>query len=75
MPRRQRTVGVVMLMQRQGDLFDPVLALQPRGGFAHALDAGKRQAGEDGDDGENDEELDQGEGGTATEDYNQNTIW
>jgi hypothetical protein len=56
-----RPVGVVVVMDGQGDLLDLVLALGAGGGLADLLDGGQQQPDQDGDDGDDDEQLDQRE--------------
>ena len=51
MAGRQGVVGVVELVQAEGELADGVLALQPGGGFADTLDGGQQEADQDADDG------------------------
>jgi hypothetical protein len=61
MAGREDVVGVVELVQGEGKLADVVLALEASGGFASSLDGGEEQSEEDRHDGEDNEELDQGE--------------
>jgi hypothetical protein len=49
-------------VQRQADLFEVVGALHSRCRLADLLHGGQQQANEDGDDGDDDEKLDQREG-------------
>src|SRR5262249_4642762 len=58
---RQVLVGVVEVVKRQADLLQVVGARRPRGGFADLLDGGQQQADEHGDDGDDDQQLDQRE--------------
>src|SRR5262249_9058103 len=59
--RRERAVGVVVVVKRQADLLEVVLALGAGGGFADFLDGGQEQADEHGDDGYDHQQLDQRE--------------
>jgi hypothetical protein len=54
-------VGVVVVVQRQAELFEVVLALRPVGRLAHLLYGGQQQPDQDGDDGDDNEQLDEGE--------------
>jgi len=51
----------VEVVQRQAELLEVVAALHAGGGFAHLLDRGQEQADEDGDDGDDHQQLDQRE--------------
>src|SRR5262245_57611204 len=62
---REETQRVVVVVERQADLLEVVLALRPRGRLAHLLDGGQEQADEDGNDGEDDQQLDQRERATS----------
>src|SRR5262249_14633733 len=62
---REGAVDVVIVVQADTDLVQVVLALQPAGGLADLLDGGHQQADEDGDDGNDHQQFDQREGGTA----------
>ncbi len=68
MPGGQGAAGVVSVVEDEGELAEPVLAVRPGGGRPHLLDGHQQQADEDGDDGDDDQQLDQGEG-TATVDH------
>ncbi len=48
-------------MQRQHNLLEIVLTLGAGGGFAHLLHGRQQQANENGDDGDDDQQLNQGE--------------
>jgi hypothetical protein len=58
---RVRAVDRLEVEDRQGELFQVVLALAPRRGLADLLHRGEEQPDEDGDDGNDDEQLDQRE--------------
>jgi hypothetical protein len=54
--------GIVVVVHGQADLLEVVLTLQTAGGLAHLLHGGQEQAQQDGDDGNDDEQLDEREG-------------
>jgi hypothetical protein len=58
-------MGAVKVVKGQANLLEVVLAFGATGGFAHSLDRGQQQANQKRDDGNNDQELDQGEGSAA----------
>ena len=58
---RKPVVGVVVVHQRQTDLLQVVVALHAIGGFADFLDRWQQQPNENGNDGDDDKQLDQGE--------------
>src|SRR5262249_10205602 len=60
---RKHAVGVVVVVQRQGELLEVVGALHPRRRLADLLEGGEQQADEDSDDGDHYQQLDQREGG------------
>src|SRR5262245_20739639 len=62
MPRRQRVILALVVVQRQAELLHVVLALQARRGLTDMLDRGQRQAHQDRNDRDDNEEFDQGEG-------------
>src|SRR5262249_37801427 len=64
--RRQRLVDVVVVVTGEPDLFQVVLAPGTAGGLAHLLHGWQEQADEYGDDGDDDEQLDQGEAPALT---------
>ena len=51
----------VVIVQGQPHLLEVVLALRPPGGLAGGLDGGEEQADQDGDDGDDHQQLDQRE--------------
>src|SRR5262249_42875230 len=60
-PRRDRAVGVVVVVDGEGELLEVVGAAYAAGRLAHFLDGGDEQADEDGDDGDHHQQLDQRE--------------
>jgi hypothetical protein len=54
-------VRVVIVVQRQADLADVVLALDPPIRFTRGLDSRQQQGHQDRDDAEHNQELDQGQ--------------
>jgi hypothetical protein len=54
-----------VIVQRQPDLFKVVLTLQPVRRLTDFLDGGQEQADQNGDDGNDDEQLDERKGGAA----------
>src|SRR5262249_4545621 len=58
-------VGRFEVGDAEADLFEVVRGLQAGGGGADFLDGGQQQADEDGYDGNDDQQFDQGERGTA----------
>src|SRR5262249_30724049 len=61
-PTRRESVGrVVVGVQGNADLVQVVLAGRTCGGLADLLDSGHQQANQDGDDGDDDQQLDQRE--------------
>src|SRR5207253_6835295 len=58
----QLAVGDFKVVYGQADLVQVVLALQAGGGLADFLHRGQEQPDEDGDDGDDDQQLDQREG-------------
>src|SRR5205823_2535287 len=60
-PRRQRAVGVVVVVAGEGELLEVVGALHACGGLADLLDGGQEQADQDGDDRYYHQQLDQRE--------------
>src|SRR5262249_52713106 len=58
---RELLEAVVVVLPRQGDLLDVVLAGGAVGALTHLLDGGDEQADEDGDDGNHHQQLDQRE--------------
>src|SRR5262249_39622485 len=64
-PRGKHAVGVVMVVAGQADLLQVVHAGQPGHGDADLLDGGEQQADEDGNNGDDDEQLDQREAASA----------
>ena len=63
---REAAVGVVVVVQRQAELLEVVLALGPVGRLADLLDGGQEQADQDRDDRDDDEQLDERERGPAS---------
>src|SRR5205823_2458176 len=63
--RRQRTVGVVVVVDRQAELFEVILATQPRRRLPHLLHRRQQQADQGRDNGNDDKEFDQRERQTA----------
>src|SRR5262249_43958207 len=59
--RREAVEHVVIMVQRQADLFEVVGALGPAGGLASLLDGRHEQPDEDGNDGDDHQQLDQRE--------------
>ena len=59
---RKATPGVVVGVQGQADLLQVVAAGGPGGGRPDLLDGRQEQADQDGDDGDDHQQLDQGEG-------------
>ena len=57
----QRVVDIVIQVQSQGHLFDVILASRARGGAPHLLHCGQQQTHENADDGNDDEQLKEGE--------------
>src|SRR5262249_55381992 len=57
-------IGVVMVLEGDGELPELVRTLGTLGGVAHLLDRRHQQGNEDGDDGNDNEQLDQREGGS-----------
>src|SRR5262249_37314966 len=55
---RQAAVGVVVVVRRQDDLLEVVLALDAGRRRTDLLDRGQEQADQDGDDGDDNEQLD-----------------
>src|SRR5436305_1315307 len=55
-----------MVVHGQADLLEVVGALEARGRLAHLLDGGEQEADQHGDDGDDDQQLDQREGASAT---------
>jgi hypothetical protein len=55
----------MVIVEGQGQLFEVVGALHACGGLANLLHSGKEKANENGNDGNDDEELDQRETTTA----------
>src|SRR5262249_49916523 len=60
--RREEAGRVVVVMHRQTELLEVVLARGAGGGLADFLDGWEEQADQDGDDGDDDQQLDQREG-------------
>jgi hypothetical protein len=58
-------VRVVVVIHRQPDLFQVVLALEPRCGLPHFLHCGQQQTNQDGNDGNDDEKLNQCKGASG----------
>src|SRR5262249_18365027 len=58
---RKAPVGVVVVVQGEGELLDVVCAPNPRRGLADLLDGGGEQRDGDGDDGYHHQQLDQRE--------------
>ncbi len=56
---------LLIAMERQTDLLQIILALQPRRRLAHLLDGGHEQRDQNRDDGDDDEQFDEREGGAA----------
>ena len=54
-------MGVEVVMKRESDLFEIVLALRSAGSFASLLYSREQQGDEDGNNGDYDEKLNQGE--------------
>ena len=54
-------VGVVMILPRQADLFQIVLALRDPGRFPRRLNGRQQQRDQNADDGDDDQQLDKGE--------------
>src|SRR5262249_19134168 len=59
---RQDAVGGLVVVDRQADLFEVVLAAHAGGGLADLLDGGQEQADEDGGNRNHRQQLDQREG-------------
>jgi hypothetical protein len=59
--RREVVVGVVVIVQGEADLVEVVAALHAGRGFANLLHRGQQKPDQDADDGDDDEQLDQGE--------------
>src|SRR5919198_1519086 len=64
----QAAERVVVVVERQADLLEVIRALHAIRRLADLLDGGQEQANEDRDDGDDDEQLDQGEAGPASAD-------
>src|SRR5262249_48505124 len=62
---RHLLVRVRVVVDGQADLLEVVLALHACGGLADLLHGGQQQADQDGEDGDDDEQLDQREGTPA----------
>ena len=60
-PGRENSVHVVVAVQGQTDLLEIVLTLDAVGRFAHLLHGGHEQGDQHGDDGDDHQQLDQGE--------------
>ena len=58
-------VGILVVVGRQGNLLEIVLALGPGGGFANLLHRGHQQPNQDGDDGDHNQQFDQRETGST----------
>jgi len=65
-PRRQRLLGIVMMLQSQGDLLQLTLTGDPSSRGPHLLDRAEQQADQHRDDGDDDQQLNQSEGRPAT---------
>ncbi len=63
--RREVAAGVVVVQHSKADLLELVRALIAAGGFAGCLDGGEQQRDQDADDGNDNQQFDQGEGGTC----------
>src|SRR5262249_29311484 len=61
---RQAATGGLVIVTRETNLLEVVGAGHAVGGFAHLLHGGQEQADQDGDDGDDHEQLDEGEGST-----------
>jgi len=59
--QRKAIVGIDVVMHRQPDLFQVVLALGAAGGFAGLLDSGKKKGDQNSNDRNDDKQLDQRE--------------
>src|SRR5262249_61544031 len=59
--RRKRPVRAMVVVKRQADLLEVILALSSRGGLANSLNGRYEQAHEDRNDRDHDEQLDQSE--------------
>src|SRR5439155_23309826 len=64
---RELAEGVVMIVRRQANLLEVVLALHAVGGLAHLLHSRQQESDKDCDDRNHDQELDQGKRRETTE--------
>jgi hypothetical protein len=60
-PRRQRLVHVVVVVQGQADLLEIVRAARPPGGFPRLLNGGQQQRDQDRDNRDHHQQFNQGE--------------
>jgi hypothetical protein len=66
--QRRHAVDVHVIGHRQGDLLEVVGALGAAGGLARRLDGRQQEGDQDGDDGDHDQQLDQGEAAMSAHD-------
>jgi hypothetical protein len=74
LPHRENVERIVVIVHRQPELLQVVLALRPARGLAGLLHGGKQQRDQDRDDRDHDEQFDQRErtrSGSVTEIYGQ----
>src|SRR5262249_29449621 len=58
---RQHLVGIMVAVKRDAELFEVVAALSSGCRLAHFTDCGQQETNQNGDDGDHDQQLDQGE--------------
>ena len=62
---RKGGLRIVVIVQRDAELFQIIAAFHPVGGLTNLLDGGQQEADQDGDDGDHYQQLNQGESRSA----------